>query len=233
MNDEDSTLDRLFDAMAQQGASAELPAERARRRERAIGGMRALQLRLSRQQPTPSGQRRVWVGAGVAAALVAAGAAFAATAGVWSRPRPVEPRVVVAPSTSPVATTSGRQPEHDEATRLAPVEAPAIPMVPTSKGKAINPRGAELEEVNRLFAEAKRARREHRDAEALAMLQRLLTRYPGSVLSHEAGVERFRALSRLGRYAEAQRHAKAYLLAYPHGYAVDEARRLVGADEGP
>jgi outer membrane protein assembly factor BamD (BamD/ComL family) len=93
--------------------------------------------------------------------------------------------------------------------------------------------GASLEEVNRLFAEAKRARREHRDADALELLQRLLAKYPRSVLAHEASVERFRALARLGRTSEAQRYAEAYLAAYPKGFAADEARRVTGSHGGP
>jgi outer membrane protein assembly factor BamD (BamD/ComL family) len=88
---------------------------------------------------------------------------------------------------------------------------------------------AELEEVNRLFVEAKRARREHRDADALNLLQQLLTKHSGSVLVHEATVERFRALARLGRTEEARRHAQAYLARYPSGFAADEARTLAGA----
>ena len=85
----------------------------------------------------------------------------------------------------------------------------------------------ELELVNRLFADAKRARREHRDADALALLNELLVGYPRSQLAHEASVERFRTLSRLGRDAEARRRAEGYLAAYPKGFAVEEARALL------
>jgi hypothetical protein len=88
------------------------------------------------------------------------------------------------------------------------------------------PAAHELELQNQLFADAKRARREHRDAEGLALCQELLTKYPGSVLAQEAQVERFRALARLGRAAEARRYAAGYLASYPLGFAADEARAL-------
>ena len=91
----------------------------------------------------------------------------------------------------------------------------------------------ELSAVNRLFADAKQARREHRDAEALSLLEQLLAKYPHSVLAHEASIERFRALARLGRTADAKRHAAAHLARYPGGYAEAEAKRIVGSSETP
>ena len=81
-----------------------------------------------------------------------------------------------------------------------------------------------LPEQNRLFAAAMAAKGEGRDGDTVRLLGELLGRYPGSPLAQEARVERFRALSRLGRSDEAAREARRYLAEYPGGFARDEAR---------
>ena len=98
-----------------------------------------------------------------------------------------------------------------------------------SEPRAAADEDRELAAVNELFAEAKRARREHRDADALAACQKLLAKFPHSVLAQEAAVERFRALARLGRSAEARHFATRYLASYPNGFAAAEARALTTA----
>jgi hypothetical protein len=54
-----------------------------------------------------------------------------------------------------------------------------------------------------------------------------VTRYPASPLAQEAHVERFRALERMGRHSAAVSAARLYLVAYPNGFARDEAKAIV------
>ncbi len=249
MSEDETELDRLFGAMADQAPVSEPAGERARRRERAIGGMRALQLGLSRDhdQSFARRRRRYWVAGAAAAALMLAGVAFAATTGAWPFARPSggaetalarspgalagEPRQLSAAPPQPLVEQAPPAPAPPHVEQAAGASE-ATPKTIAKAAELAAPR-AELEEVNRLFAEAKLARRQHRDADALQLLQRLLAKYPRSVLSQEASVERFRALARLGRTSEAERYAKAYLAAYPQGFAAEEAQRLSGRREEP
>jgi ferric-dicitrate binding protein FerR (iron transport regulator) len=84
-----------------------------------------------------------------------------------------------------------------------------------------------LAEQNKLLQAALAARREGRDADALAKLDELLRTYPNSPLAQEAHANRFRALEKLGRHAEAVAEAGDYLATYPDGFARDEAKALV------
>jgi hypothetical protein len=86
---------------------------------------------------------------------------------------------------------------------------------------------AALAEQNRMFSEAVAARRSGNDARAIALLEELLAKYPRTPLVPEVRVERFRALKRLGRSAEAAREASRYLLENENGAARDEAREVV------
>lgn len=80
---------------------------------------------------------------------------------------------------------------------------------------------------NREFRDAVTTRNQGDLAGAVRRFEQFLQRYPSSVLRQEAKVERFRALYRLGRTAEAARAARRYLAEYEQGYAREEARRLV------
>jgi hypothetical protein len=238
MTQPDAELDLLFQDMANESALPEPASSEARRRQRAIGGMRAMHRSLSEGRDRPR-RRRYHLWLGVAAAVVV-GTALAAARGALhfelgsqtSESRqsfgaaPKSPAAPVVPSPSP-ALVPALPPN--------PVAAPP-PAASLARGNSRQPDSkptltptAELEEVNRLFVEAKRARRDHRDAEALSLLQQLLTKHPRSVLTHEATVERFRTLARLGRTEDAERYARAYLARYPTGFAADEARSLLGA----
>jgi len=84
-----------------------------------------------------------------------------------------------------------------------------------------------LNEQNRLLQSALAARRAGRDADAIAQLDELLQKYPASPLAQEAHVERFRALEKIGRHAEAVDEARRYVAAYPDGFARDEANAIV------
>jgi outer membrane protein assembly factor BamD (BamD/ComL family) len=98
------------------------------------------------------------------------------------------------------------------------------------KAEATPPSAAEsstLAQENDLYAAASRAAREGNDALAVSTLSTLLSRYPSSPLVQNARVDRFRALSRSGRSAEAVAAARRYLADYPNGFARDEAKALV------
>jgi hypothetical protein len=237
MTEPDAELDLLFQDMANESAPPESPGSEARRRQRAIGGMRAMHRSLPEGRDLPRrGRYYTWMG--IAAAVALAGSALAAARGAlpfWFGPHarelPPSAQVPAKPPLSPVVpplspalipavspSTTAAQPEAASLTHVNGQAEPKPALTPS----------AELEEVNRLFVEAKRARREHRDAEALSFLQQLLTKHPHSVLTHEATIERFRTLARLGRTDEAERYARAYLARYPTGFAADEARSLLG-----
>jgi hypothetical protein len=83
-----------------------------------------------------------------------------------------------------------------------------------------------LAEQNRLFQAALDARAAGDDAAVVRHLDRLLVRFPKTELAREARLARFRALSRLGREAEAAREAGRYLLDHPDAPARGEARDL-------
>ncbi len=83
-----------------------------------------------------------------------------------------------------------------------------------------------LAEENALLEQALTASRRGNDERAVALLDTLLSRYPRSQLVPNAQVERFRALRRLGKHAEAARQARRYLGEHPSGMAKDEARQL-------
>lgn len=115
----------------------------------------------------------------------------------------------------------------------APAEAPAEADKPARKpgasAAAPAPKVAvtdpsALAEQNKLFAAAVSARQRGDDRTALNHLNQLLARHPTSPLAPEARVERFRALKRLGRDAEAASEARRYLLEQREGAARDEAR---------
>ncbi|MES1189205.1 MAG: hypothetical protein ABUL60_35650 [Myxococcales bacterium] len=239
MTQPDAELDLLFQDMARESALPEPVSSEARRRQRAIGGMHAMHRSLSEGRDRPR-RRRYHLWLGVAAALAVVGTALAAARGGL--------HFALGPQTSESRESSGVAPKSPAAPvvpSLSPALVPALPPNPVAapppaaslaRGNGRQPDSkpaltpsAELEEVNRLFVEAKRARREHRDAEALSLLQQLLTKHPRSVLTHEATVERFRTLARLGRTDDAERYARAYLARYPTGFAADEARSLLGA----
>ncbi len=244
MRQSDPELNRLFRDMAAQSAAPEAVDARSRRRQRAIGGMRALHRRIVDDRSRMLRKRRYWSLALIAAAVALCGTALAGAGGFlhftpvqevsraiprahWLGRRSSVTAAAAAPTPSaraePVASAASPTPTASKAERLETTH-PAASAGPNTL------QSTELERVNLLFAEAKRARREHRDAEALRLVQQLLAEHPGSVLAHEASVERFRALARLGRAAEAQRYAGSYLARYPNGYAAAEAQRIVNGE---
>lgn len=235
-------MNDLFARMGREPELVEAAAEREARRARVVGSMRELHVRLVHERARGFGPRRRVHVLLVAATLALTGAAFAGAAGVgpvaklraaWfaapgNAPAPAS---APAPRATSDATTGGTAPSRELAPPAAAPEAPALAPLPhAAKGSAgTAPRRdaeSQLEIVNRTFADAKRAKREGRDAEALALFEQLLARYPRSVLAQEASVERMRTLLRLGRTADAQRSAQKYLARYPNGFAREEAERL-------
>jgi hypothetical protein len=240
-------VDELFSRMSGTHADPdEAPPEA--RRARVVSRMRQLHVELVHEAPRGRKGRRSAAVLLVAAAVVAAGTAFAAVAGIGPlgrvlearRAREAVPPPVPRPNLAPHAAGTETRPPAPATILPAPV-ASAAPQQPSTPGEpsahppysaardTVREKEGQLEAVNRLFTDAKRARREGRPEEALAAVQQLLARYPGSVLAQEAAVERFRTLSKLGRASEASRYASSYLAHYPSGFAADEARKLAGS----
>jgi ferric-dicitrate binding protein FerR (iron transport regulator) len=113
--------------------------------------------------------------------------------------------------------------------------APPLPMTaqpplgPVRKGEApaTNPNdgASALTRQNDLFAEGVALRRRGDVSAALRAYQQLIREYPSSPLAENAAVERLRLLSQ-AQPAKARAEARVYLKRYPHGFAVEEAKRL-------
>lgn len=241
MSGPDNDLNRLFHDMANQSAAPEAASTRSLRRQHAIGGMRALARRLADERGRGRQRRRHWGWGMAAAALALCGSALAGAGGLlpfsikgltFRSRATVERHAQPATQAKPpvVAADAGAPTSPVASSEVSPSKEPSAPHVNVTNARQIKTETRDLEQVNQLFAAAKRARRERRDADALSLLQQLLAEHPTSVLAHEAAVERFRALARLGRQSEAQRYAGSYLSRYPSGFAAEEARRVVGGE---
>jgi hypothetical protein len=90
---------------------------------------------------------------------------------------------------------------------------------------------SELAAQNRLLEAAELAQKSGMPGLALQRLDALIARYPDADLAHNARVERFRVLARMGRQSDAAAAARAYLDRHPSGFARQEAERLL--DELP
>jgi TolA-binding protein len=209
----------LFTSMSGEERPPESAATREQRRARIVSQLRRQHVELVHDRASMRGPRQRIVVLLVAAAAAVAATAFAGVAGVGplaslrartEEPPPLPERSRAAPPepARSVAELQSALPQHS---------VPARPAHEAGRG---------LEAINALFADAKRARREGRNADALSLCDELLTKYPGSVLAEDARVERFRALARLGRTADAGRAAAQYLKRYPTGFAAAEAAAL-------
>jgi hypothetical protein len=131
-------------------------------------------------------------------------------------------------------------PQAAEPAQLAPAE-PTEPPAPGRRSRAVETRGDaraaalrrptrpdlhSLAAENRVFASAMAKHKSGDLSGALLEIERLLARYPSSLLVQDARVERFRLLHGLGRITEAAREARSYLGDYRDGYARDEARDI-------
>lgn len=243
-------LSPLFERMADTEQPPEPAALREERRKRVVGDMRRLHVRLVHERARGASARRLSRVILIAATLAVAGAAFASVEGYGpfarrhSAPGTSEAALVCAPpecarTNVPAAPAAPLTSEPALPALDTPSTAPGLPAraaAPEARATGTSVRRDEkstLEAINRLFTEAKRARREGRNGDALVALDQLLGKYPHSVLAQEASVERFRVLSKLGRSAEARRAAAAYLSRYPSGFAASEAERLSGNPDAP
>jgi len=157
--------------------------------------------------------------------LLGAGASWssAPSAAAKTEPAPAEPAAdekVRDRATAP-AKSAGAGKQH----------APAVKTAGGTKLPNVS-NASSLSEQNKLFQAAMDARRRGDNARALALLNQLLARYPGSPLEQDARVERFRALKRLGRGEQATRAARRYLADHPEGFARDEARQMALDPDG-
>ena len=149
----------------------------------------------------------------------------AVTAGQrWTSETPVPPPLV-APATNPApaaavpAVAREAAPGSGSGARPPAAEAPPAALPGT------------LGEENQIFQAGVEARNHGDDAGALQRFASLLALYPGTPLGAEARVERMRAFVRLGRARDAAGEARRYIAGHPGGFAVDEARRIVAAED--
>ncbi len=237
-------MSELFASMAREERPPEGVALREQRRARVVGSMRELHVRLVHERAPGFSARRMGRWLLIAATLALASTALARVGGLgsWMRPStPEKPPAGARPNPAGAAAPTVAQAAAPRAHESAPAASEEPPLEPrpaatiasSTRGHVVgrspaSPTAAsDLEAVNRLFAEARHARREGRDAAALALVDQLLGKYPHSVLAQEASVERFRALAKLGRIAEARRQAESYLARYHGGFATEEAQRLL------
>ena len=139
----------------------------------------------------------------------------------WSshkRPDSAKPASTVPPASTPPAAPAQGKPARQKA--APPVKSAGASETPHATAVS------SLAQQNRLFQAAMDARRSGDDRRALALLDQLISRYPGSPLEQDARVERFRTLKRLGRGGDATQAARRYLAEHPDGFARDEARQM-------
>lgn len=132
-------------------------------------------------------------------------------------------------STPGLGVTSASASNSSASNSSARTEAANAPVASSSRASAARLREAATSTLgveNDQYHQAVSAVRSGNDASAVTEFDAFLTRFPGSPLAQNAEVERFRALHRLGRTAEAARRARSYLVAYPRGFAHDEAQAL-------
>jgi hypothetical protein len=128
-----------------------------------------------------------------------------------------------APEQSVAAETAVQTPRRVE--RQESKLAPPLARTPSNE-RAPERASSTLGAENALLEQAMSASRRGDDKRAVALLDTLLARYPRSELVPNAQVERFRALRRLGKHAEAARQARRYLGEHPSGMAKEEARQV-------
>ncbi|HEX4340215.1 MAG TPA: FecR domain-containing protein [Polyangiaceae bacterium] len=148
-----------------------------------------------------------------------------------SQPTATSQTTATLPTSTTSQTTATSQASATSQTAALPTSATsavagagtAASLAPVGSGAAQSTLAAE----NELYRRAVASVRGGDDGHAVGMLDAFLGRFPRSPLAQNAEVERLRALGRLGRHDAAARAAERYLTNYPHGFASDEARRLL------
>jgi hypothetical protein len=175
--------------------------------------------------PAPTATR-VRVSSGVVSVKSAGQPELFLTAGMeWASPdlprtAATPPAAVATAATGASMGTTATPPSTGTGTR------PGTHRRGTASGGGRSESSSTLAEENRLLEAAAAASNGGDYGTAIATLNELLRRFPGSPLAPEAKVARFRALEKSGDIAAAAREARAYLAAYPEGAAREEAKRV-------
>jgi ferric-dicitrate binding protein FerR (iron transport regulator) len=168
-------------------------------------------------------QGSVWVRQGDARLVLEAGSHWSSRLPVAAAP--VGPALETPAPTSSLPASMATPTHAEGAPKAVAAVGPSAPKSETSPAPVAE--SSTLAQENDLYAAASRAAREGNDALAINDLNNLLSRYPNSPLVQNARVDRFRALNRSGRGAEAVAQARRYLADYPNGFARDEAKAIV------
>lgn len=178
---------------------------------------------------------------GVATVAVVRGGAHLVERSAPEAPAGIETRAPAPPRASPAPSAEhveARAPDLEEEEEVPPVEAPVAPVAPVSpmpapraqapRGRPEGPaaRASLLREESLLVAEARKALRSGRPAEALRLLEGARAKFEGGALAQEREVLAIEALAESGRRAEAASRAEAFLRLFPHSPHADRVRAL-------
>jgi hypothetical protein len=147
--------------------------------------------------------------------FLSGGKAWSSTGGARKQTAPATPKA------QPDSSDPAQPPDDRQQARSA-----GPPSKPKANAQTAAAKSSRLARANALLARAQAAARSGNDQAALRHLEELLGRFGDSPVAASARVERFRALKRLGRDAEAARAADDYLEKEHDGLARDEARAL-------
>ena len=126
---------------------------------------------------------------------------------------------------APAVVPRRRASETEDATAPPPVAPKASAVVEPATARAPS---SDLAAENDLFAEAVRAKRRGRLADAAHLFDELISTYPRGPLVESATVQRMKVLSTIDAAAGA-RAAQDYLARFPNGFARPEAQALASA----
>jgi hypothetical protein len=119
------------------------------------------------------------------------------------------------------ATEASVQPEQAASASSGAHAAHAVQVAAAKPGPS-----SSIAQQNALFAEASSARRQGDSGRALSAFSQLMDRYPTSPLAESSAVQRLRLLEEIAPRV-APEAARQYLERYPHGYARNDALKLL------
>lgn len=149
------------------------------------------------------------------ASAVAAGPSAVAAAASTDR--------LATPSPNPTPSRAVGEPQRTAPSAALPERTSAPKLEAAASSAALT---STLGEENVLYERALRQAQSGETSAALADLESLMRRHPGSPLVQNARVEHFRILLRAGNRAAAAREARRYLSDYPDGFARSEAKNV-------